>query len=256
MKIFNTALGFLFLILFLTGVIDGLLFSFCIIFNLFVFYIYEKDLFQTFMAFITFPFGLFLPKTSNEISLDLPQEEKTAETSQKEDVFDFIIPLKTALYMGTPQEKKEAILKIINSVLEGNLRASEATAILKKMISSTHPDVSLYASESLDTIENFLIKEMYFSKDPIKFSYVALEYVKSGYVYGELLEYYKKLIHEKLIGCEMTVDYYIIKHELTGDVEILYKGYEVTKSEKIKNMIVEYEMERRNFKKVKELLSS
>ncbi|MCD6268105.1 MAG: hypothetical protein J7J14_06830 [Thermotogaceae bacterium] len=232
----------------------GQLIYFVVIFvlNMIFFYIQTRSYFYLIVAILTYPFGLLLSKFKGTLKEDIVIEKKEIE---EEEINVDIMPLKSYILLGTPDEKKRAIIEYTKAVKAHKRPASEAVLILKKLVNDEHPDVGLYASEAIEEIENFLIDELFKANDDKEFCKIALEYVKSGYVYGSLEEYYKNLIKSYVENISKSdPDYYIIKFEVTGDIEILYKGFEETGSEKIKELLIFEEFKRKNIKAVKKLL--
>ena len=220
--------------------------------NLILFYMQTKSYFYLIAAAITYPFGLLLSKFEGTLKESTTIVQKEME---EEGIDVNIMPLKTYVLLGTPDEKKKAIVEYTKAVKSHKKPASEAVLIFKKLVNDEHPDVGLYASEAIEEIENFLIDELFRADDDKKFCQIALEYVKSGYVYGSLEEYYKNLIEEHAENIPKDdPEYYIIKFEVTKDLEILYKGFEETRAEKIKKILLVEEMKRKNMKAIKKLL--
>ena len=222
------------------------------ILNLVLFYIQTKSFFHIIAAVITYPFGLLLSKFEGTLKESSSIVQRKIEESE---IDVNIMPLKTYVLLGTPDEKKKAIVEYTKAVKSHKKPASEAVLIFKKLVNDEHPDVGLYASEAIEEIEILLIDELFRADDDKKFCQIALEYVKSGYVYGSLEEYYKNLIKKHVENIPKDdPDYYIIKFEVTKNLEILYEGFENTKSEKIKQILIAEEIKRKNIKALKKLL--
>ena len=220
--------------------------------NLIIFYLQTRSLFHVITAVVTYPFGLLLSNFKGS----LKKAAKEIKVEEGEETIDVdIMPLKSYILLGTSEEKKKAIVEYTKAVKSHRKPASEAVNMFKKLVEDPHPDVGLYASEAIEEIEVFLIDEMFRAPNDKIFCKLALEYVKSGYVYGNLEEYYKNLIRSRVETVPRTdPEYYIIKFEVTRDLNVLYEGLEKTGSIRIRDILIAEEIKRRNTKTVKNLL--
>ena len=171
------------------------------------------------------------------------------------------MPIKSIAALGTSQQKKTVILEITELIKQG-VNISENTAILRKLLEDPHPDVGLYASESLDEIEDHYVEEiakLEFSTEPediVKFCNNVLNLLETNIVVGELQKYYRKIILEKVryIKEEFPEDYYVTLYRTTSDINALRKGFEETRSYDILRMLFAEDLRKKNFKEAKQII--
>lgn len=226
-----------------------------IIINLLIFLIVNRDVGQILLAVLTYPIGLMnLSKSSEQPFPDIFEVEPKEFMSQPEIPDTDVLPLKSYLATGTQDEKKVLVRLILERIKE-NENVENMIVLLKKLINDPHPDVGLYVSEAIEELEDYYTRKMSeSSNDPEVFCETALSYIKAGFAYGELLDYYKKAISEKLESIKDSEKYYLLKYRLFDDKQILYEGFEKTNSMKILDELIKIELREKNFIKLKELM--
>ncbi|MDI3471976.1 MAG: hypothetical protein PWQ20_617 [Thermotogaceae bacterium] len=230
-------------------------FVFVVIINLLIFLIVNRDVGLLLIAVLTYPIGLMnLLKGSEQSFPDIFEVEPKDFMNQPETVDIDVLPLKSYLIAGTQSEKKVLVQLIVERIKQ-KIDVENMFVLLRKLINDPHPDVGLYASEVIEELENYYIRKMTENFDnPEVFCEAALDYIKAGFAYGELLNYYKKAVLEKLESIEGSEKYYLLKYRLLEDKEILYEGFEKTNSIQIIDELIKIELKERNFAKLKELL--
>jgi len=232
--------------------------------NIMIIYLIYRDLSSCIIGILTYPIGLFIPISANKggfhdlfdvrhRSLEYIPFNRTGYLNT--------LPIKSIAALGTSQQKKMVILEITELIKQG-VNISENTAILRKLLEDPHPDVGLYASESLDEIEDHYVEEiakLEFSTEPediVKFCNNVLNLLETNIVVGELQKYYRKIILEKVryIKEEFPEDYYVTLYRTTSDINALRKGFEETRSYDILRMLFAEDLRKKNFKEAKQII--
>ncbi len=220
--------------------------------NLTVVYVVSKSPAQLFISAVSYPLGLlhFHWKPSwrgiEHVGVDIKASESEPEEN--------MLTMKDYIFIGTPGEKKSAILELVEKVLSGSLRAGEVVNVLKHFLSDEHPDVALYASEGIEKVEIYLIEKMNkFKGDPLEFVKVILDYIDSGFAYGNLKSHYRSMALESLKSVEKGKEFYLLSYRLTGDKGFLEKGLKETHSKEIARELALAEIASGNVKRASKI---
>ncbi len=246
----NFAFGIYNLYMLFSGKTEYFLIVFAV--NLLVTYIATKSFPRTIIAALGYPFAL-LPG-SGKVSWEKREYVNVNVTEEPAESGEDILPMKDYILAGTSDEKKYAIIELVKNAISGTLDIGEVVDILKKFISDEHPDVALYASESIEKIESHLLKRMRSAKiSPLEFAQLTYAYISAEFAHGKLKEHYRNLALKALEKAEKTEEYYVLYYKLSGDKKILEEGLQKTGSKKIAEELIYAELKDRNFKAASEI---
>ncbi|WP_156105054.1 hypothetical protein [Thermotoga sp. Mc24] len=229
--------------------------------NLIIHFSLNKDLSQTLISIVTYPFGLLVFTKRRKIDLlmysdDYPEEFSFTFKEKNLEIF----PLKGTFLFGTPSEKKKLILQIVNDVESKKIPVKTAVSILQKMVLDPHPDVGLYASEAIGKIESHFsaveksFQEIIENLNENNYE-VALDYIRSGFLEGKVGSFYKNLLLEKLKNPpDESPGFFILHYEVRGDVSILIEGFLRTKSQEIYRLLLKELLRLGDYKRLNFLL--
>ncbi|PLV60332.1 hypothetical protein [Thermotoga sp. KOL6] len=251
----NFAIGLVNILFWLKGENDFFFFVFGA--NLVVHFLVNRDPVQTLVALLTYPLGLIT--FTKILNVRFPEE------GQNEKFFVFrkknvnILHPKAVCYFGSPEEKKRLILQLVDDLKKGKVKVDKIVPFLKKLVLDPHPDVVLYASESIGEIESFFGES---TNTPLmieELNNAVEDYLKSDFWSGEKRRRYKEFLIKKIETLGKTPEYFVLKYKVQGDVSVLFEGLKETKSREILGLLLvelvknkEYE----KFRSLKKFLSS
>ncbi|WP_158241074.1 alpha-amylase family glycosyl hydrolase [Thermotoga sp. SG1] len=235
-----------------------------LIINIVIHFALNKDLSQALIALVTYPFGLVIFTKEKEIDFQIYDQEMEEDFPVLEEKRLEILPLKGTSLFGTPNEKKKLILQIAEDVKSGKVSSNKVLPILRKMVLDSHPDVGLYASEAIEKIEEHFgtIEE---SLDKLvenlneKNIKVVLDYIKSGFLDGDIGSFYKNILKKALTEKlkKTTVlhpEFFSLLYEIEGDISILLEGFLKTKSQELYKQLLKEILRKRNYEVLKFLM--
>ncbi|WP_144399109.1 hypothetical protein [Thermotoga neapolitana] len=236
------------------------MFDLVIVINIVVHFALNKDLSQSMIALVTYPFGLIIFSKKKEIDFRIYDQEIEEDFPVLKEKRLEILPLRGTILFGTPDEKKKLILQIVEDVKDGKISSDKALSVFRKMVLDPHPDVGLYASEAIGKIEEYfgLVEE---SLDEIiknlneKNIKNVLDYIESGFLDGEVGIFYRNMLLEGLKKIPPSQpEYFALLYEIKGDVFILIEGFLKTKSQVLYKKLLKELLKKKDYQKLRFLM--
>lgn len=166
------------------------------------------------------------------------------------------LPIKTVLTIGTISGRKAVTYDIFAQVTRG-INIEQNMKYLQQLLKDPHMDVSLYAGQTIEDIENYFEYHISRTKNEntIRSCFFIYNYLRTGILRGSLKEKYKLLLMEKLGKVSDRVYlYYEMMYYLTGDINYLLESFKKTKNIEHLRLFVFEKLKRHDYKEARSIL--
>lgn len=225
-----------------------------------MYYLTHKNISESILFLLAYPVAwLFLLPLKNEeiedfFNVPIPPEI----TMRIDNSIMNVLPVRTLLMIGKPSEKKILTRTIVSYVAKG-IDVERNMKYLRILLKDPHMDVTLYASQALEDIENYFEANISKTKEEnsIKSCVYIYNYLRTGIPAGVIKEEFRNLLIRKLEKTTHRVPmYYEIMYYLKKDLDILLQGYQVTKSVELLRRYLIEKLRQRQYVEVKSFLTT
>lgn len=220
-----------------------------------LFYASKRNIPETIVFLLVYPLGwLILLNTEREEIEDFFNVELPSDTDLKIDNSALSsLPIKTLLIIGDTQEKKMAAQNIFRYVTHG-IDIEQNMKYLYRLLDDSHMDVSLYASQALEDIEDYFEKRIgrLRHKDTLDLCISIYYYLRTGIPKAKIKEDFELLLREKISNIKSTHPlYYEIMFYVTMDESYLLDSYIKNRDLKAMKRYVFEKLKKREFDEIK-----
>jgi hypothetical protein len=238
-----------------------------------------STLFKSTVSLILFPFypiiHYYTYKRFNPIYNEMDFEEGRLLETKRISYYAFdLAPFNIILKYGDPEQRKFVVRLVFNSIKEEKIDLIEGIDLIKTAINfDMHPDVVLYATDALNSLEVFLInkiatlsKNLNSLENLLNYAKYSLYYLKSGFIMpGFENEFIEEVYNNIKNGLEIYSNnselylYYLELLEYIGNIEMLENLLESSLQKFLTPEIYEYAIlyyiKNKKIKKVQYLIS-
>ncbi|HOJ93623.1 MAG TPA: hypothetical protein PK390_00140 [Fervidobacterium nodosum] len=223
-----------------------------------IYYLYRKNLPEIIVFTLSYPLAwlYMIPLKNEEIEdfFNIPLMPEIVMKIDKEALST--LPIKTVLTIGAISERKAVTYDIFAQVTRG-INIEQNMKYLQQLLKDPHMDVSLYAGQALEDIENYF--EYHISKtkneNTIHSCLFIYNYLRTGILRGALKEKYKLLLMDKFGKVSDRIYlYYEMMYYLTGDINYLLESFKKTKNMEHLRLFVFEKLKRQDYKEARAIL--